>query len=115
MRLSDFQGEAALDLIADLIEPFGEIATDADFLKLYRGGERIQAASKVIKNHKKAIIKILALLDGVPVEEYKVNVFTLTAKLVELFNDLEAVDLFLSQGQTGDAKSSGSASVNTEE
>ena len=57
----------------------------------------------------------MAAMDGVPVEEYKCNVFTLPVKILELLNDPDLVQLFTYQGQTGDAKSSGSVSENTEE
>ena len=60
-------------------------------------------------------MKIMATMDGVPVEEYKCNVFTLPVKILELLNDPDIVQLFTYQGQTGDAKSSGSASENIEE
>lgn len=115
MKLSDFQGEAALDLLADLIEPVGEIASDKNIVKAYTEGNRFKAISTAIKSHKQSVIQILALLDGVPVEEYKVNVFTLPAKLLELLNDPEVAQLFTSQGQMGDAISSGSVSANAEE
>lgn len=60
-------------------------------------------------------MQIMATMDGVPVEEYKCNVFTLPVKILELLNDPDIVQLFTYQGQTGDANSSGSASENTEE
>ena len=56
----------------------------------------------------------MATMDGVPVEEYKCNVFTLPVKILELLNDSELIRLFTYQGQTGDANSSGSASENIE-
>ena len=60
-------------------------------------------------------MQIMATIDGVPVDEYKCNVFTLPVKILELLNDPALVQLFTYQGQTGDAKSSGSVSENTEE
>ena len=115
MRLSDFKGEAALELLADLIEPAGEILSDKAVADAYRGKNKLKAVSIAIKNHKTAVMRIMATLDGVPVEEFKCNVFTLPIKLMEIMNDPELGLLFGSQGQTGDATSSGSASENTEE
>ena len=54
-------------------------------------------------------------VNGVPVDEYKCNVFTLPAKILELLNDPALIQLFTYRGQTGDAISSGSASENIEE
>ena len=114
MKLSEYQGEAALDILADLIEPAGEIMTDKEIGDVFKKN-RFKAIGLAIKNHKKAVMQIMATIDGVPVEEYKCNVFTLPAKILELLNDPDIVQLFTSQGQTGDATSSGSASENTEE
>ena len=69
---------------------------------------RLKAIGMAIRNHKESVITILALLDGVPVEEYKFNALTLPLKILQLLNDPELLQLFTSQGQTGDANSSGS-------
>ena len=114
MKLSEYQGEAALDLLADLIEPAGEIMSDKEIGEVFKKN-RFRAIGLAIKNHKKAVMQILATMDGVPVDEYKCNVFSLPVKILELLNDPEMIQLFQYQGQTGDANSSGSASENTEE
>ena len=114
MKLSEYQGEAALDILADLMEPAGEIMSDKEIGEVFKEN-RFKAIGLAIKNHKKAVMQILATMDGVPVEEYKCNVFSLPVKILELLNDPEMIQLFQYQGQTGDAKSSGSASENTEE
>ena len=114
MKLSEYQGEAALDVLADLIEPAGEIMSDKEIGEVFKKN-RFRAIGLVIKNHKKDVMQIMATIDGVPVEEYKCNVFTLPVKILELLNDPDIVQLFTYQGQTGDAISSGSASENIEE
>ena len=114
MKLSEYQGEAALDILADLIEPAGEIMSDKEIGEVFKKN-RFKAVGLAIKNHKRAVMQILATMDGVSVDEYKCNVFTLPVKILEILNDPELVQLFTYQGQTGDANSSGSASVNIEE
>ena len=114
MKLSEYQGEAALDILADLIEPASEIMSDKEIGEVFKQN-RFKAIGLAIKNHKKAVMQILATMDGIPVDEYKCNVFTLPVKILELLNDPEMIQLFQYQGQTGDANSSGSASENTEE
>ena len=111
MKLSEYQGEAALDILADLIEPVGEIMTDKEIGEVFKKN-RLKAIALAIKNHKKAVIQIMATMDGVPVEEYKCNVLTLPVKILEILNDPALVQLFTYQGQTGGAKSSGSVSEN---
>ena len=111
MKLSEYLGEAALDILAELIEPAGEIMSDKEIGEVFKKN-RFKAIGLAIKNHKKAVMQIMAVLDGVPVDEYKCNVFSLPVKILELLNDPEMIQLFQCQGQTGDANSSGSASEN---
>ena len=113
MKLSEYQGEAALDILADLIEPAGEIMSDKEIGEVFKKN-RFKAVALAIKNHKNAVMKIMSTIDGIPVDEYKCNVFTLPVKILELLNDPALVQLFTYQGQMGDAISSGSASENTE-
>ena len=115
MKLSEVKGEAAIDMLADLIEPAGEIMGDPNVADAYRNKSRLAAVKVAIKNHKKAVIEILAVLDGIPVEEYDPNMFSLPVKLLEILNDKELAQLFTLQGQTGDATSSVSASENTKD
>lgn len=114
MKLSKYQGEEALDILSDLIEPAGEIMSDKEIGEVFKKN-RLKAIGLAIRNHKKALIQIMATMDGVPADEYKCNVFTLPVKILELLNDPDLIQLFTYQGQTGDANSSGSVSGNTGE
>jgi len=115
MKLSDYKGEEALDILADLIDPVVEISSDKEIATHLRAREITQAVKAAIKNHKKAIIEILAVLDGEDPATYEPGVFALPTKLLEILNDPEFINLFQPQGQTTDETSSGSATVNTEE
>lgn len=97
MKLSEIKGEAALDFLADIIEPATEIMTDPNMKVLIKAKNKGAIIKSLIKDHKKSIIEILAALDGVPVEEYQVNVLTLPIKLLELLNDKELMSFFTSQ------------------
>lgn len=117
MKLSDYKGEEALLVLADLIEPVGEIMTDKEVLKdLTKGGNKFSAIAVAIRKHTKAVIALLAALERKDPVEYahEVTLATLPAKLLEILNDPELAQLFTSQGQTGDATSFGSASEKTE-
>jgi len=116
MKLSEFRGEDALDVLADLIEPAMEIMGDKEFTQAFRQKKIPKAVKTAIKNHKKSVLEIMAATEREDVEEYakKVNVFTLPVKLVELLNDENVISLFTSQGQTEASESSGSATENTE-
>lgn len=114
MKLSDYKDEAALDLLADMIEPAAEIMGDKEVIEAAKGKELAKTASVIIKRHGKAVMRVLAALDGVPVEEYHCNVFSLPAKLVELFSDPDIAQLFNFAGQKEEQTASGSHTENTE-
>lgn len=116
MKLSEYRGEEALDLLADLIEPAGEIFGDAEFVKLIQSdAPKTTIVKTLLKNHKRSVIEILAAIDGVPAEDYSCNVLTLPLKVLEVINDKDLISLFQSQGQKTGAMSFGSAMANTEE
>jgi len=113
MKLSEIRGEAALDLLADIIEPAAEIMSDPEIKELAEAKNKGAIVKAIIKKHKKSIMVILAALDGVPVDEYQMNVFTLPMKLLEILNDPELVDFFTSQEWTAALTASTAPTVNT--
>ena len=113
MKLSEIKGEAALDLLADIIEPASEIMADSNMKKLIEEKDKGKIIKALIKDHKKSIIEILVTIDGIPVDEYEINVFTLPIKLLELLNDKELMSFFTSQELMEDQISSIAPTVNT--
>lgn len=115
MRLSDYKGDEALDLLAELIDPIGEIASDPSLIKFLQRQNMKGAVKLMLKDHRKSVIEILATLEGESPEEYmkRVNVLTLPMALIDLLNDPDLMDFFRYQGQ--DQASSGSVTVTTEE
>lgn len=116
MRLSDYKGEDAVDLLADILEPAAKIFGDTEFRDAVRNGaSKMEIIKMVLKRHKKSIVEIMAIVDGEDPDTYKPNVFTLPVKLIDIFNDEDFLGLFQSQGQTDQGKSSGSAMESTME
>lgn len=98
-KLSEIKDEEAIELLADLIEPISEIASDEkakeELIKAKEAGlSPMEMVKPLMKTHKKSIIKILAILDGTPVEEYHCNAITLPLRLIEIMNDPEILSLF---------------------
>lgn len=123
MKLSEYRGDDALEVLAELLEPAVEILADADIAAAWRdknpnktrGQKQLKAVSIAIKKHKEAVIAILAALDHETPDEYreKINVVTLPKKLLEVLNDKDLRNFFTSQEQTK-GEPSGSASASTE-
>ena len=116
MKLSDFKGEEAILLLGDLIDPCMEIFTDEELKKAYETETVATCIRQVLKSHTQAVLTILALLDGVPVDEYECNVLTLPVKVMQIINDEELRTFFQSAAQMDSKRSSGSAmAITTEE
>ena len=93
-KLSEIKGEEALDVLAEIIEPAAEIFTDENVKKALKSESRIKAAKIILKDHKKAIITLMAALEETPVEEYKPTLLALPALILGVLNDPELQSLF---------------------
>lgn len=120
MKLSEFKDEAALELLAEIIEPASVLFSDAEVKKAiaaaYKGGGSPAAAvSLMLKTHQREVLAIMAALDCVPLAEYHCNVLTLPTKLLEILNDEELMAFFVSQAEDmTQSASSGLHSENSE-
>ena len=128
MRLSDIKGDRVFDVIADIIDPIANIASDETASAIFKREklpegmtakafllERARkAVPALLKGHKGDIITVLATIEGVSADKYRASL-TL-AKLMkdtaELMTDEAFGELFIS-AQSG--TSSGSAQEITEE
>lgn len=94
-KLSEIKGEEALETLAEIIEPAAEIFTDETVKKaLTEGKNKLEAVKVVLKNHKKAVIAVMAALEGITVEEYQPPLLALPTMLMEVLNDPELQKLF---------------------
>ena len=128
MRLSDIKGDRVFDVIADIIDPIANIASDETASALFKR-EKLpegmtaksfllkrarKAVPALLKGHKSDIITVLSTIEGVSADDYRASL-TL-AKLMkdtaELMTDEAFGELFIS-AQSGNF--SGSAQENIEE
>lgn len=95
MKLSDIKGEKAFEVVEEILDPIAEIALDKEF----KDKPRIEKIKVALKNHREAVIKILAALELKTVDEYMetLNLLTLPQQLLDIFNDPELSMLFQSQ------------------
>lgn len=118
-KWSDYKGEDAIDLLADIIEPLGTIFADPNIRKLAedKKTKRITLVREALKSHKADVLAIMARIADMPVEEYTetVNAFTLPIELLSIVNDPSLTSLFTSQSHIADSSVTfGSAMGNTE-
>ena len=124
MRLSDIKGDRVFDVIADIIDPIANIASDETASALFKREklpegmtakafllERARkAVPALLKGHKGDIITVLATIEGISANDYRASL-TL-AKLMqdtaELLTDEAFCELFISA-------QSGTSSVSAQE
>lgn len=114
VRLSDYQGEEAIELWADLLDPISAIIGDANIAKVIRSGKtRISIAQEILKRHKEEAEKILLRIDPEPLDGLNI-VVRLLSILAEIGSneDIKPFFGYAAQEQTG-KESSGSAMENT--
>ena len=116
MKLSEIKGDKALDTLADIIEPLSEILIDPEIQEMHKAGlPKLKMIKPAIKNHKKAVVTVLALLDGADPDNYEVNLLTLPMKVMEILDDEDMLAVFPSQSQMMPSESFGSVTESTEE
>ena len=114
MRFSEIRGEHALDVLADMIDPFTEIMADPEIKNLILSNNKLGTVKYVLKNYKPQVLTILALMEDEDPETYKPNLLEIPIKLLQLLNDPAFKPFFTSQGQNPEKTSSGSVTENTE-
>ena len=128
MKLSDVKGDRVFDVIADLIEPIANIASDKEATEMFKkkkvpeGMEAkaflmqrlTKALPQLLKGHKQDVIAILSIIKGCSPEEYaeQMTFFTLVRDCTDLLNDKDFTKLFIS-AQT-EEPSSASAPMTSE-
>lgn len=114
MRLSEIQGERAIEVIADLIEPFSNIATDPNIKSVLQIRKKenetaeeaaIRAIKKnipvLLKDHKKDVAQVIGILEGIGPE--KLNILEIVKGLSEMMTDKTLMQLFSSAVLTEEA------------
>ena len=94
-KLSEIKGEEALDVLAEIIEPAAEILTDENVKNALKAeNNKAKAAKIILKDHNKAVLTLMAALEGVPVEEYQPTLLALPSLILGVLNDPELNSLF---------------------
>lgn len=114
-KLSDYQGEDAIDLWADLLEPMTEILGDPEMQKSIQSGKaKILIAKDIFKAHKAEAEQIMLRVDPEPIDGVNI-LLRLVALISDISQNGELRSFFGSAAQAKtDSESSGSATENTE-
>lgn len=114
MKLSEIKGEKALEVLADLIDPIKELLEDDKLKDMRDESNKLDIVKYLLKQHKKEMLTILALISGENPETYEPTILTLPVMVMDFLNDPDVAELFGLQGQPTEQASSGSATENIE-
>ena len=115
-RLSDYKGEEAIELWADLLDPFVAIVGDKKIAGIIRAKKPpLEISREVLKRYKKEAEQILLTIDDTPLDGFNIIV-----RLIDIFNEILTNEtmkrFFESQAEAKKRrKSSSSATASTEE
>lgn len=115
MRLTDFKGNDAIEVLADVMMPISEIVSDGEFQRLIKttGTPIIQIAVYILRNFPDEVLDIYEPLTKEKREEATPT--KLIQLILDIMNDPELSSLFTSQGQKEALTPSGSVTENTED
>ena len=112
MKLSEFKDEKAVEVVAKLLVPIGNIATDKEMAEAQRTARHMgEFASFALQKHARDVLDMLAHLNGQDPEDFHCSAATVMRDVMNMFSDPELMALFGLQRQN--PASSGSASENT--
>lgn len=115
-KLSDYQGDEAIELWADLLEPLTKILGDNKIEQAVKSGKpKILIAREILKAHKQEATEILLRIDPTPINGFNI-ILRLVNILAEIGENQEVKSFFgfAEQAKT-DSESSGFVMVNTED
>lgn len=121
-KLTEFKDEQALDVLSEILDSAISLMADKELQRALVGDKernivpnRVEAIKVCLRDHKPEIVKIMAVLNETPVEEFHYNILTLPKMILQIFNDKELIDFFKSQGTETSETSTGPAMENIEE
>lgn len=125
MKLSELKGERAVEVIADLIAPITNIAMDQQNLQLFRAEKRDGETDrdmalrdfkvkipKLLKTHKQDVLEIICAVNEKNPED--MSIVDIIHDLLQLANDKDFLNLFLSAVKEGEMPQPTEFSVNAD-
>lgn len=112
-KLSDYKGEDAIEIVAELFEPFSQILENPEVKEIFKTEKKVvKIAGAVLKTSKKEVEQILLIIDPAPLTAVNV-LFRFISFLNDLMEDEQFSDFFTSALQEI-ATDSGELMGNTE-
>lgn len=114
-KISDYKGDSAIDLYAEILEPIGEILQDKEISQALSNKKSImQIVGIAFRKYKEAVKKIVLSVDDTEIDGK--NIFSrFTTIFIDVLNDKDFIDFFKQAEQVRtDGGSFGFVTENTE-
>lgn len=113
-KLSDFKDERGIEIASEVLSVIMEMLADERNRKQEGEKNKFKMFSAFMRNTPDKMKEIFAILSEEDAKTYHCDGAEAMTNLLIMVNDPIILGLFTLQSQTGDAKSSGSVSENTE-
>ena len=114
-KLSDYKGDEAIELWADLLEPLTVILGDKELLAQVKDKAPLIIAKEILKSHKQEAVEILVRIDPEPLDGMNILI-RMMLLLADIGNNKEIMSFFGSAPQAmSESESFGSAMESTED
>jgi hypothetical protein len=111
LKLSEFEDEKAIAVVAKLLAPIGRIVQNANVVKA-KNTTPLEFAGALLENNAADVKTMLAILDDKDPADYHCTAATVFVDVLNMLNDPALMQLFGVQSKT--PASAGSASESTE-
>ena len=100
-KLKDMSNDEKFDLMIEIYDIYSEIMADKKVQEALKSGKSKVVLKAIIDNQRENAVKLCAVREGVPVEDYHIGIMTLPTVLTEIILDGNG-DFFDKQEQTGE-------------
>ncbi len=109
-RLSDFKGDEAMELWADLLEPLTGILGDPEVAKVVKSGKPMMLiASEILKSHKAEAVQIMQRIDDTPIDG--LNIILRLVNLIKEIGENDTIKSFFGYAEQAKTETESSGSV----
>ena len=114
-KLSDYKGDEAIELWADLLDPLTKILGDKKVKDVIQSGKsKMEIAKEILKSHKEEAVEIMLRIDPEPIDGLNI-ILRLVAILSDIGKNDEIKSFFgYAEAVKTESESFGSATENTE-
>lgn len=96
-KLSEYKDREAIEILAKILAPVVTVFGDKAIAQELVRGNKLKSIQMSMEKYPDEIFKLLATLEGVPVEQYHCSVTSIPKMLLEMMEDEDLTSFFTEQ------------------